>query len=55
MLVPIMEELMEEHLQFPSWLKTGVNFNLPWLEPPPVSLVPTEFPTFDFREAGSHG
>lgn len=52
MLVSIMEELMKENLQFSSWLKPRVNLNLPWAYPPPVSLVPTKFPTFDFREAG---
>lgn len=54
MLVPVVVELMEENLKFPGRSKPRVDLDLPRLEPPPVSLVPTEFPAFDFGEAGSH-
>ena len=55
MLVPVVVELMEENLKFPGRSQSRVNLDLPRLEPPPVSLVPTKFPAFDFREAGGHG
>lgn len=51
MLVPVVVELMQQHLKLSSWLKPWVNLNLPWAEPSAIGLVLAEFATFDFGEA----
>jgi len=47
MLVPVMEELMQQHLKLPSWLKPRVNLNLPRAEPTAISLVFAQLSAFD--------
>ena len=39
MLVPVVVELMQQHLKLSSWLKPWVNLNLPWAEPSAIGLV----------------
>lgn len=55
MRVSVVVEFVEKNFQFSGRSKPWINFDRSWAEPPPVSLVPTKFPAFDFREAGCHG
>lgn len=54
MLVPVMEELMQQHLKLPSWLKPRVNLNLPRAEPSSIGLVLAQLSAFNLGEA-RHG
>jgi hypothetical protein len=51
MLVPVVEELMQQHLKLTGGGETWVNLNLPRSEPSTVSPVLAELSTFDLGQA----
>jgi hypothetical protein len=50
-LVPVVEELMQQHLKLSSWFKPRVNLNLPWAKPSAIGLVLAQLSAFDLGEA----